>query len=126
MSSYFCCCRKSKVCNIQEPLNPEDGLYRYITFTEFPENSADPLELAEAGFYYTGNADRVKCAFCKIILRGWTSSDKPILAHYKFNRHCDFIKGYNVHNRPIFDDPVRGRNPLLPCMDVCGKLEVLI
>ena len=128
MSSYFCCCRKAKACNIVEPENPKDGLDRYITFTEFPDHSeVDPLELAEAGFFYTGNDDAVKCAFCRVIIRGWSSSDKPILAHLKANRHCDFIKGYPVNNRPIFDDPVRGRRPLLPLLDViCGRKEYLI
>ena len=118
------CCRKPKNDNAPRTPNLKVGLDRLFTFHNYPDSARalqDPLTLAEAGFYYRGVGDQVKCAFCKLVLKNWSLGDIPILAHFKNRRYCDFIQGYNVGNKPIVDDPVRGRNPLLPNYDViCG------
>ena len=110
-----------------EPSQPNRGASRLLTFAEFPDSAqVDPFELAEAGFYYTGESDAVKCAFCKVIVRGWTCRDVPILTHMRSNTRCKFIQGWNVNNIPLADDPVRGRNCILPNMDVvCSALSNL-
>ena len=102
----------------------KSGRERLRTFTEgrWPVSAQQsPIDLAEAGFFYLGELDRVQCAFCKITLKNWVRGEVPILEHYKHNRHCDFIQGYDVGNVPITEDPVRGRNTLLPNFDVCGN-----
>ena len=42
-----------------------------------------PSELANAGFYYTGQADRVKCFQCGLILHSWELMGLPWHAHAK-------------------------------------------
>lgn len=124
----FCCCRESpKICNLVEPTQPNNAASRLLTFTDYPDGAqADPFELAEAGFYYTGDADSVKCAFCKVIVRQWTQADVPIMSHWQANPRCKFIKGWNVNNVPLIEDPVRGRNSFLNNLDViCGPLREL-
>ena len=37
--------------------------------------------LAEAGFYFIGPGDRVKCYMCKKILIRWTAGDVPWVEH---------------------------------------------
>lgn len=37
-----------------------------------------PNDLALAGFYFTGQADTVKCAFCQGALRDWCFGEKPL------------------------------------------------
>lgn len=123
-----CCCRLlTKRCNVPEPEQPNQSAARLLTFAEFPDFvPVDPFELAEAGFYYTGEADAVKCAFCKVIVRDWTRHDTPIVTHWRANYRCNFIKGWNVNNMPMVDDPIRGRNPILPNLDVvCGSMNRL-
>ena len=78
----------------------------------------DPEQLAEAGFFYLGDSDRVQCPFCKLILKGWSPSDVPLFKHKMYSRHCDFIQGYDVGNKPLAEDPIRGPNPFFPNMDV--------
>jgi len=123
---YACCCRvQKKKCNVVEPSQPHRAVERFVTFTEFPDSvPVDVKELAEAGFYYTGDADAVKCAFCKIIIRDRTRYDVPIITHWRSNRRCKFIQGWNVNNIPMGDDPVRSRHSILPNLDVvCGAMR---
>lgn len=52
-----------------------------------------PEELAEAGFYYTGVADKVKCYACNGGLEDWTEFDNPMYEHALFfGDHCMFMK----------------------------------
>jgi len=106
----------------------KDGRERLRTFTEgrWPVSAQQsPIELAESGFFYLGDLDRVQCAFCKLVLRNWSRGDNPIWEHFKGSRHCDFIQGFDVGNKPIEEDPVRGPNPRLPNFDVCGNQNSL-
>ena len=51
-----------------------------------------PENLAKAGLYYFGIADRVKCAFCNGILRNWEQGDEPMVEHRKFFPNCAFLR----------------------------------
>ena len=68
----------------------------------------DPVEMAEAGFYYLQNQDRVQCIYCEIVLDGWHAEDDPLLEHARHSPRCSFIVGNDVKNIPIRADPVRG------------------
>ena len=106
----------------------KNGRERLRTFTEgrWPVSAQQsPIDLAEAGFFYLGQLDRVQCAFCKTTLKNWVRGEVPILEHYKRNQHCDFIKGYEVGNVPISEDPVRSRNTIFPNFDVVGNCNSL-
>lgn len=89
-------------------------------FQKWPVESLDPKDMAEAGFFYLLNGDRVQCPFCEVVIDNWTPGQDPLLRHQAVNPHCDFIKGYDVQNIPISDDPVRGTNRRLISYDVAG------
>ncbi len=67
---------------------------RLTTFSDWPVNSPiTPTELAEDGFYYTGVVDRVKCAFCGLILKNWKSTDIVTHEHVLHGKRvCDKSK----------------------------------
>ncbi|XP_021365102.1 uncharacterized protein LOC110457936 isoform X2 [Mizuhopecten yessoensis] len=47
-----------------------------------------PKELAEAGFYYTGKGDEVKCHICDVTVSKWKPSDDPWKKHRSV---CQFV-----------------------------------
>ena len=95
---------------------------RLDTFSSFPVGTpVRPDHLAEYGFVYAKVSDAVKCVFCTLMLSGWKTGDNPLVEHQKNSRHCPFIQGFDVGNIPLYDDPIRGLYPLLPCYDVCGN-----
>ncbi|KYN30933.1 Apoptosis inhibitor IAP [Trachymyrmex septentrionalis] len=64
-----------------------------------------PEELAAAGFYYTGESDKVKCFMCEIELIKWKPEDNPIVKHKLNSRKCDFINNISCGNVSIGTDP---------------------
>ena len=49
-------------------------------------------DCAKEGFYYTGAADRVQCAFCGGIVRNWDRGDVPKLLHKNFFNYCKMVQ----------------------------------
>jgi hypothetical protein len=49
-------------------------------------------QLANAGFVYTNQGDRVRCFACKVLLCDWKRSDDPFAEHYKWSNDCEFLK----------------------------------
>ncbi|KAK6172083.1 hypothetical protein SNE40_018041 [Patella caerulea] len=75
---------------------------RLRTFGNWPRSLAvRPTELARAGFYYLGSADRVQCAFCRGILRDWEEAESPVAEHWRYFSSCEFLRGSNRSNVPI-------------------------
>jgi len=73
----------------------KDETVRLSTFDDWPERAAsivDPRDLAKAGMFYTGQSDRVQCAFCRGCLRNWVQGDKPAEEHRKHFPDCPFMK----------------------------------
>ena len=90
---------------------------RILSFDKWPKTDIkDPLELARAGFYYTGSMasssstvsscrcietidssiflgveDKVRCYHCGGGLQKWKSNDDPWVEHAKWFSNCDFI-----------------------------------
>ena len=86
-----------------------DGKERLKTFQQFEWDYAlDPTEAAEAGFICVGLGDQVQCVWCQIILENWEKEFDPLFEHARNSPRCKFIAGYQVHNKPIQQDPVRG------------------
>ncbi|XP_071444018.1 death-associated inhibitor of apoptosis 1-like [Hetaerina americana] len=50
-----------------------------------------PNDLAEAGFYYTGNGDQTICFHCGGGLRDWAEDDDPWIEHAKWFSRCSFV-----------------------------------
>lgn len=73
-------------------LDYTDMWSRKLTFRDnwSRQMSQTALEMAEAGFYFVGPCDHVKCAFCKMIIRDWRAGEIPMFTHVAFAR----ISGY--------------------------------
>ncbi|XP_046545284.1 baculoviral IAP repeat-containing protein 3-like isoform X2 [Haliotis rubra] len=55
-----------------------------------------PEQLASAGFFYIGSADRVTCFQCGITLRDWEEEHDPVAEHQRYSEHCQFINKVTV------------------------------
>ncbi|XP_017275162.1 E3 ubiquitin-protein ligase XIAP [Kryptolebias marmoratus] len=56
--------------------------------------------LARAGFYFTGNGDRVCCFSCQKTVDNWCSGDTPVERHKEVSPTCTFLK---CCHRPSFN-----------------------
>ncbi|XP_046545605.1 LOW QUALITY PROTEIN: baculoviral IAP repeat-containing protein 7-like [Haliotis rubra] len=65
-------------------------------------DSASPIRLAKAGFFYTGNEDVVKCFSCDIVKGGWNRNMNPMLVHRELNPSCSFCQNETDVNIPFF------------------------
>ena len=67
---------------------------RRRTFTaHWPiETIVKAVDCAKEGFYYTGVADRVQCAFCGGIVRTWERGDVPKVQHRNFFNYCKIVQ----------------------------------
>jgi len=59
------------------------------------------VELARAGFFYTGAIDRVQCAFCQGFLRNWVDGDTPEGEHRRHFPDCPFVRGTAVSDNSV-------------------------
>jgi hypothetical protein len=61
-----------------------------------------PIELSEAGFFYTGRGDCTICFYCGLGLKDWEDSDDVWNEHARWSTKCNFVllkKGkYLVNN----------------------------
>lgn len=75
--------------------------------------------LAKTGLYFLKEEDRVKCHFCKIIIKQWENGDHPVEEHIKWSPSCPLLRRLNTENIPI---NVEQLNAILPprSNDVCG------
>lgn len=65
---------------------------RRKTFNDWPKSIRQkPRELAEAGFFYTGQGDMVICFSCGLGLRDWDIDDNPIVEHAKYTTDCMYL-----------------------------------
>lgn len=51
-----------------------------------------PKELSDAGFFYTGKSDRVKCFSCGGGLKDWEAEDEPWEQHAMWYSTCEYLK----------------------------------
>ena len=80
---------------------------RLATFRDWPAGLEQrPAQLAEAGFFYMGTGDHVKCFCCDGALRNWEPQDEPWQEHARWFSRCNFlltVKGpdfvSNVHSQ---------------------------
>lgn len=76
---------------------------RLSSFQAFPHSEQVPAErLARAGFYFTGESDRVCCFSCKHTIDNWRQGDSPVERHQSVSPACMFLKC--VHHRGLADE----------------------
>lgn len=90
---------------------------RIKTFTNWPTGAGQTADnMAEAGFFYIGRKDHVKCFYCDGGLRNWEASDDPWLEHARWFASCTyvilnkgdgFVKEVNKSKPPVLSQQVR-------------------
>jgi len=79
----------------------KDEAVRLSTFFDWPERVTSivrPGDIAKAGLFYTGQTDRVQCAFCRGYLRNWVQGDIPAEEHRRLFPDCPFVRQLNGDN----------------------------
>lgn len=83
---------------------------RRRTFVNWPKPYINTDQLAQFGFYHYGG-DKVKCAFCNIIIKDWDESDSPLAEHIKHSSHCPLLNRQFTQNIPINEDELNRSLP---------------
>ena len=66
---------------------------RLDSFESWPKQiNPKPMELAEAGFFYTGQSDVTTCFHCGVVIYNWEVMDIAKMEHRKFKPLCPFIQ----------------------------------
>lgn len=80
---------------------------RLRSFAEWPRNMKQrPAQLADAGFFYTGIGDRVKCFSCGCGLKDWDNDDEPWEQHALWFPKCRYL---NLLKDPSYIDSVAAK-----------------
>ncbi|XP_061927096.1 death-associated inhibitor of apoptosis 1-like isoform X2 [Apis cerana] len=74
---------------------------RLQSFKNWPVSYIKPEKLAAAGFYYTGECDKVRCFECQVEICQWVQGDIPMVDHQRWSARCRFICKINCGNVPI-------------------------
>lgn len=92
---------------------------RLTTYDDWQVPFISKNTLAKIGFYFLQDEDKVKCHFCKIIVKKWENGDNPIEEHLKWSPSCRLLRRRSTDNVPINADQL---DELLPprSYDVCG------
>jgi hypothetical protein len=65
---------------------------RLSTFKDkWPAVKCSPEDLAEAGFFYLEEGDKVQCPFCCIVISNWSFAHKPLREHMRNQPLCPFL-----------------------------------
>ncbi|XP_012264181.2 baculoviral IAP repeat-containing protein 7 [Athalia rosae] len=99
------------------PRQPKHATYeiRLRTYQGWPESLRQtPQMLADAGFYYTGVEDQVRCFYCSGGLHNWEATDDAWTEHARWFPKCGFVslvKGQEfikhcIDNRPPLDPSI--------------------
>ncbi|KAK3603360.1 hypothetical protein CHS0354_025966 [Potamilus streckersoni] len=66
---------------------------RLGTFARWPTDTTQtPAQVAEAGFYYTGFQDTVRCFVCDGGLKNWDPTDDPWIEHARWFPQCAYVR----------------------------------
>lgn len=79
---------------MRPPKHPEFSTIdqRTRSFSNWTSTAQDATVLAQAGFYFLGIADEVRCFYCDGGLRNWLQNDNPWFEHTRWFPKCPFIK----------------------------------
>lgn len=97
---------------------------RLESFKNWPAPYIEPAKLAAAGFYFTGEDDKVRCFECEVEVCRWVEGDDPMVDHQRWSGRCRFIRRLPCGNVPIGVDPSTVAAPQPRSFDVCGLYSV--
>lgn len=61
---------------------------RLESYENWPLSFMEPSRPAAAGFYYTGDGDKVKCFECQVEICQWAEGDNPMADHQRWSGRC--------------------------------------
>lgn len=65
---------------------------RLNTFSNWPTSApVDPIRIAKAGFYYTGEGTEVQCFSCDGKISQWNYGDQVMWRHRHLEPNCEFV-----------------------------------
>lgn len=97
---------------------------RLNTFTDWPSSApVDPIRIAKAGFFYTGEGTEVKCFCCSSKISQWNYGDQVMWRHRQMQPTCVFVTNPELSgNVPLVlgpeCPPSVTRTPSVPSDDV--------
>lgn len=97
---------------------------RLESYRNWPCTSVIPERLASAGFYYTGESDKVRCFECHVEISQWLPGDDPMVDHQRWSGKCRFIRNIPCGNVPTGVDPSTIPPPVPRGRDVCGPYGI--
>lgn len=110
-----------------------DEFSRLQTFSTFPSDCpVSSSALAQAGFFYTGEQDKVKCFRCRVTIEGWRQGDSAVERHKTVSPDCTFINDVNLGGTCVYSllssNPHRAENclavnALQPALDHSSDLQ---
>ncbi|XP_026819889.1 putative inhibitor of apoptosis [Rhopalosiphum maidis] len=71
---------------------------RLLTFSNWSVEFLNPYGMAQAGYFYTGVQDRVKCLLCMTEFGNWQQHDFPFDKHAFQSPQCPYV----IENRNFF------------------------
>ncbi|KAL3882698.1 hypothetical protein ACJMK2_029011 [Sinanodonta woodiana] len=112
---------ESFVHHSRTPRNPSYQSFgvRVSTYPRFPNyNDININDLAEAGFYYTGTDDLVRCYWCDLGLKEWEFGDDPYFEHAKYLPDCNHL--LTLKGKQFIASVQRTYKPNLQELNVCA------
>lgn len=97
---------------------------RLQSYQNWPISYMEPEKLAAAGFYYTGEIDKVRCFECHVEICQWVEGDNPMVDHHRWSGRCRFIRKIPCGNVPRGVDPTTIPPPTPRGRDVCGPYGI--
>ncbi|XP_034496047.1 baculoviral IAP repeat-containing protein 7 [Ailuropoda melanoleuca] len=95
---------------------------RLASFDDWPLTAVvRPELLAAAGFFHTGQQDKVRCFFCYGGLQSWEQGDDPWTEHAKWFPRCEFL--LQMKGRDFVCSVQEARCHLLGSWDRSGEPE---
>lgn len=71
----------------------------YMLWPGWVPRSVDPVQLADAGLYFTGEEDSVRCYSCRETFSGWNDRDVPLDVHRRRSPTCPVVTALDRRRR---------------------------
>jgi len=80
--------------SIVNPTNYNYEAHRLFSLLErrWTNPNVSVYDLAQKGFYFTGQDDNCRCWFCKLEVRGWEEGDTATGEHKRWNPRCSLLQ----------------------------------